>query len=295
MIFNYLYEWVIEPFLVHAFMRRALAACLILSFSMSILGVFLVIRRLSLVGDALSHGVLPGISLGFLWFGFNITAMSIGGIIAGICIACLAYWMSNQHNALKEDASFAVLYLSALALGVLLIAKSGTAVDLIHILFGSLVAVNDTSLYLIAFASSSTLIILALIYRPLMLHLIDPIFLQHFSSVGRYCYALLLVLIVTNLVAGFQAIGSLMSVGLLIIPAVSARFWVSSMEGTFIVALVISVISSFTGLILSYHYPYPTGPSIILCTSFCYAFSFLMGKEGGLITHYLQSRFHRVA
>ena len=129
MIFDFLMSTFIDPFVMLPFLKRALVASIMIAISSGLVGVFLLLNRMSLVGDALSHGVLPGIAVAFLFFGFNIFAMSVGGVIAGVLIAILASLVSRYTN-LKEDASFAALYLLSLAIGVVLIMEIGSQADL---------------------------------------------------------------------------------------------------------------------------------------------------------------------
>ncbi|MCL2474240.1 MAG: metal ABC transporter permease, partial [Alphaproteobacteria bacterium] len=132
----------ITPFFEYAFMRRALAACLILSLSGTLLGVFITLKRMTLVGDAVSHAVLPGIAAAFFLFGFAVLPMAMGGIFAGIIVAVLAVLLI-RFSSLKTDAALAVIYLSSLAIGVVLISLGGTSVDLSHFLVGDILAVDD--------------------------------------------------------------------------------------------------------------------------------------------------------
>jgi zinc/manganese transport system permease protein len=138
-------DWLMAPFLEFSFMRRALVACLALRLGCGPGGVLLVLRRMSLVGDAMSHAVLPGAAIGFLVAGFSLTAMSLGGFAAGLVVALLAGLVTRSTEQ-REDASFAAFYLISLALGVLIVSTRGSNVDLMHVLFGTILAVDDVSL-----------------------------------------------------------------------------------------------------------------------------------------------------
>ena len=144
-----------QPFADYGFMRRALAGCLTLSAGAAPLGTILLLRRMSLVGDAMSHAILPGAALGYLFFGLSLTAMTLGGLLAGVLVALLS-GVVTRHTALREDASFAGFYLISLALGVLLISLRGSNVDLLHVLFGSVLALDDPTSNLISFSTPST-------------------------------------------------------------------------------------------------------------------------------------------
>ena len=223
------------PFAEFAFMRRALVATLALSLSAAPLGVFLTLRRMSLLGDALSHAVLPGVAIGFMVSGLSLTAMALGGVVAGMLVAGIAGVVS-RFTTLKEDASLAAIYLVALALGVTLISRNGTQVDLLHILFGSALGVDNAGLLLVTGVATVSVVMLAAMYRGLVLETFDPVFLSANYSGGRggklaklfgpwVWHQGFLMLVVVNLVAGFQTLGTLMAVGLMMLPAVSARLW----------------------------------------------------------------------
>lgn len=271
----------IAPFLDFPFLKRALVASIMIAISSGVVGVFLLLNRMSLAGDALSHGVLPGIAVGFLFFGFNLVAMSIGGMIAGLLVALLASFVANRTN-LKEDASFAGFYLLSLAIGVIMITKIGSQADLMHILFGSVLAVDQSALVFIWWMASGTLLMLSLIYRPLLLYIIDPLSLELSGRRGIFYYALFLFLTVLNLVASFQVLGTLMAVGLMMIPAISARLWSNRMETIFLLTLLFGVVSAYVGLLLSFHYDIASGPMIILVLGGFYLLSLSIGREGGI-------------
>lgn len=280
------------PFAEFAFMRRALVATLVLSLSAAPLGVFLTLRRMSLLGDALSHAVLPGVAIGFMVSGLSLTAMATGGVLAGVAVAALAGLVSRV-TALKEDASLAAVYLLALALGVTLISSHGTQLDLLHILFGSALGVDDAGLLLVATVASTSLILLALLYRGLVLESFDPVFLAAAGRRGWFWQQAFLVLVVINLVAGFQTLGTLMAVGLMMVPAVSARLWHDTLPAQLVNASVQAMVSGTCGLLLSYHLDTPPGPTIIGCAGVLYALS-LLCAPGGWLPRLLPRR-HRVA
>ena len=292
------YDLLLAPFAEFAFMRRALVATLALSLSAAPLGVFLTLRRMSLLGDALSHAVLPGVAIGFMLFGLSLTAMAAGGVIAGMLVAAMAGLISRS-TALKEDASLAAIYLVALALGVTLISKQGTQLDLLHILFGSALGVDTQGLYLVATVASVSVLALAGLYRGLVLESFDPVFLSAAGQRGWGGWRSwiwqqgFLMLVVINLVAGFQTLGTLMAVGLMMLPAVSSRLWHDTLPAQLLNACGQAMLAGLAGLLLSYHLDTPSGPTIIGCAGSLYFFSVLFAP-GGWLPRY-RSRTHRVA
>ncbi|MDO4696201.1 MAG: metal ABC transporter permease [Neisseria sp.] len=286
-----IYELIIAPFAEFDFMRHALASVVFLSLSAAPVGIFLMMRRMSLVGDALGHAVLPGAAVGYLLGGLSLPAMSLGGFAAGLLMALLAGLVSRFTN-LKEDANFAAFYLSSLAFGVLLVSVSGSNIDLLHLLFGSILAVDLPALQLVAGVASVTVLCLAVVYRPLLLESIDPLFLKAVKGKGGLWHLLFLVLVVLNLVSGFQALGTLMSVGLMMLPAITARLWARNMGGLLILSVLFALVCGTGGLLFSYHVEIPSGPAIILLCGVWYAVSIVFGWESGILPRWLRRGRH---
>jgi zinc/manganese transport system permease protein len=281
----------LEPFIEFPFMRRALVATLALSLGCAPIGCVLVLRRMSLVGDAMAHAVLPGAAAAFLLAGLSLPAMSVGGFVAALAVA-LAAGFVTRSTPQREDASFAAFYLIALAVGVLFVSLRGSQVDLMHMLFGSVLAVDDTALLQIAVVASVTLWALALMYRPLVLESFDPGFLRSVGGPGAYAHMLLLVLLVANLVSAFQALGTLMAVGLMMLPAAAARFWVASLPAMAALSVGIGAASGAAGLLLSYHAELPSGPCIVLVCGAAYIGSVVFGARDGIVAGRLRAAVH---
>jgi len=271
-----LYHLVVEPFVDYGFLRRALVACIALGLGSAPIGVLLMLRRMSLVGDAMSHAVLPGAAIGFLVAGgLSLPAMGLGGLIAGLSVAVLSGLVSRT-TALREDASFASFYLASLALGVLIVSLRGSNIDLLHVLFGTILAVDATTLYVIGAVTSLTVVALAVIYRPLVVECFDPGFLRAVSGRGSLYHLIFLFLVVLNLIASFQALGTLMAVGLMMLPAAVAQLWTRTLPAMILVAVGTAVVSGFVGLIASYHLRLASGPTIVLAASLIYGGSLLL-------------------
>jgi len=277
-----MFEWLVAPFLQYGFMQRALLGSVVLSISCAPVGVFLMLRRMSLTGDAMSHAILPGAAVGFLLFGLDIMPMTVGGLAVGLLVA-IGSGLVSRFTVQKEDASMAAFYLISLAVGVLLVSWHGSSVDLMHVLFGSVLALNDAALTLIGGIALTTLIALAIFWRGLIAECLDPLFLRSVSRMGGPVHFLFLVLVVLNLVGGFQALGTLLSVGLMMLPAVASRFWSNDVRSLCLIAIVFAVMSSVGGLLLSYHAAMPSGPAIIFIAGAIYLFSALVGRRGVLV------------
>jgi zinc/manganese transport system permease protein len=284
-----IHDLLIAPFTEFEFMRRALAGVVALSLAGAPIGVFLMLRRMSLVGDAMAHAILPGAAIGFLLSGLNLFAMTFGGLIAGFAVAILSGVVA-RNTELKEDAALATFYLASLALGVTIVSMRGTNIDLLHVLFGNILALDDQTLLVIAFNATITLLTMAVIYRPLVVECVDPVFLRTVSRAGAPTHLVFMALVVINLVNGFHALGTLLAVGLMILPAGIARFWSRDITGMIAVAVVSAALSGYAGLVLSYQAGVPSGPAIILVAAGLYVVSVLFGSVGGLLRQWFPGR-----
>jgi zinc/manganese transport system permease protein len=275
-----IHDLLLVPFEM-GFMRRALAGCIALSLSGPPLGVFLVLRRMSLMSDVLQHGILPGIALGAAAVGLSIWGMGLGGILAGLAVALLAGWLARATGG-REDSQLAGVYLMALALGVAIVSAEHS-IDLTHLLFGSVLAVDDTALLAMAGAASVTLPALALIWRPLILESFDPGFTAAAGGHGGLWHLAFLALVVLCVVSGFVALGTLMSVGLMMLPAIAARHFAVSLAGQVRASVVLAVLASILGLLASYHLDIPAGPAIVLSAGALWLAGLALGPRESLL------------
>ncbi len=275
-----IHDLFLAPFAM-GFMRRALAGCMALSLAGPPLGVFLVLRRMSLMSDVLQHGILPGIALGAAAVGLSVWAMGLGGILAGLTVALLAGWLARATGG-REDSQLAGVYLMALALGVAIVSVEHS-IDLTHLLFGSVLAVDNTALLAMAGAATVTLPALALIWRPLILESFDPGFTAAAGGHGALYHLAFLALVVLCVVAGFVALGTLMSVGLMMLPAIAARHFSASLAGQVRASVLLAAVASTAGLLLSYHVDIPAGPAIVLSAGALWLAAIAVGPRESLL------------
>lgn len=284
-----IYDLLIQPFADFAFMRRALVGASALAVGAAPVGVFLMLRRMSLTGDAMAHAILPGAAIGYLIAGLSLPAMTIGGLVAGVAVAFLAGLVARATQ-LREDASLTAFYLISLALGVLIVSMRGSNVDLLHVLFGTVLALDDGALYLIAGIASLSLLAMALILRPLVMECVDAGFLRSVSGAGTWTHLAFLGLVVLNLVGGFHALGTLLAVGIMMLPATAARFWTQDFGRMLVLSVAGGILSGYAGLLASYHLGAPAGPSIIFAAGIVYLFSLVFGRHGGLVRRLIPAR-----
>jgi zinc/manganese transport system permease protein len=276
------FQFFIQSLQEFEFLRQALWINLITGLVTAPLGVYLVLRRMSLMGDALSHALLPGVAVSYFFFGLSVPAMTIGGFLTGSLIVVLTVW-AQQHSPLKEDSNFAAFYLLSLSIGVLAISLRGNSVDLMHILFGSPLTATTESLITTLVVCSLVAILFWLFRRFFLLEIFDPTYL---ASRGYHPVALqifFLILVVACLVVSFQTNGTLLAMGQLILPGIIGRLWSQRIRTILWVAMVVSSLGSAAGLWLSFQMDWPLGPSTLLLWGSIYVVSLILNPQQGLL------------
>lgn len=262
------------------FMRRAFVATTVLSASVAPVGAFLVLRRLSLAGEAMAHAITPGVVIGFVTAGLSVLSLLVGGLIAGIGVAILTALITRK-TILRSDASLASLYLIALAFGIFILSAAGSAVPLKSFLFGSILGIDHASMLLVGAVAMITLLSFAVLLRPLIMSTCDPVFFESQFKRPWLIEQAFMLLLVLNLLAAFKTLGTLMAVGLMILPATSARYWSNTITGQLLLGFVFALTSCWVGLTLSYLFPEtPSGPAIVLTAGCIFVISVLLGPLG---------------
>lgn len=280
---------VLSPFFDYEFMARAAIGGLALAIAGAPLGVFLVMRRMSLVGDAVGHAVLPGAAAAALLSGGSTLLTTLGAALTGTMVFMTA-GPASRALRLPEDAGFAVFYLAALAIGVMLASLGGGVIDLDKLLFGAALAIDNTALTLACIAAITTTIGMILIYRPLLIDTLDPQFLRASGGpkwAGPLAQSAFFGLLALTTVASFHALGALMSIGLTILPAIAARFWAKGVKLMIISAALLGVIGVIAGLLVSFHLAAPVGAAIVSCLVAVVLISSLLGPNQSLMTRSL--------
>jgi zinc/manganese transport system permease protein len=263
----------VAPFEALGFMRSALVACIALALMNGAVGTLLVLRRMSLHGDVLGHAVMPGAAIGFLYAGPSPTWLSLGGLASGLAVAALAGTIARERA--RHDAGLVAFYLVALSLGVVLVAWRGSNVDVMRVLFGTVLAIDRRALLQIAAATSVVLLAIAALYRPLAVGAFDPAFLRAVSDRTPYG-AVFVALVVLALVASFQAFGTLLAVGPMLLPAAAARCWGLGVVASMALATAFGLVAAVAGLLVSYHGNLPSGPAIVLTGGLLFGISLVV-------------------
>jgi zinc/manganese transport system permease protein len=263
----------VEPFEALAFMRAALVACLALALANGAVGTLLILRRASLDGDVLGHAVMPGAAIGFLYAGPSPVWLLLGGLASGFAVAALAGLLASDRA--RRDVGLVAFYLIALSLGVLLVAWRGSNVEIMRVLFGTVLAIDRAALLQIAALASIILLVIAALYRPLAVGAFDPAFLRAAGIRAPYG-AVFAALVVLALVASFQAFGTLLALGPMLLPAAAARCWRLGAAASIALATGFGVAASLAGLLLSYHGNMPSGPAIVLSAGVLFGMSSIL-------------------
>lgn len=251
-------------FLEYEFLRNALIGTLLLGFSSVGLGFFLHYRRLILATDALSHGLLPGVAIGFWFFGLSMTAMTVFGFIAGLLVVGLSV-LSSKWSQLKEDSTLSGFYILSLAFGVFLVSLKGSPVDLYHFLFGQILSITSEQLIVLAVVELIVLSLLFLIYKPLIKMTLDEDFARFLKIKTNLLKFLFMTLVIAHLVVSFQIFGTLLSVGFLILPILIGQLFFKKISALVVGSLIICWVCSLAGLLMSDYFDLPTSPTLILC------------------------------
>jgi zinc/manganese transport system permease protein len=271
------------------FMQRGLLSAAMLGVSGGLLGCLLVLRRLALVGDALAHSLLPGMALAFLLFGTSPAGLFAGALAAGAFTSIGSAFVSRLTRV-KEDAAFAALFVVFFGGGIALVSMIGPRVNLLHFLFGNILSVGPTDLWLSAGVSSLTVAIFLLFYRSIALETFDPVFYRASGARGSFVHFGLLGLVALNLVAALQAMGIVLALGLFILPAVTAYLWTERLPAMLGLSALIAVTGAFLGIVASYHWSIASGACIALALGAIFIASAIGSPRHGLVTRWLRQR-----
>ena len=265
-----------EP-LNYVFIQRGLLALVIVGGINAVVGCFVVVRGMAFFGDALSHAILPGVALSYTASGGNIAGnLFIGGLGAGIVSALVIAWLTRNQE-LKEDSAIAIVFVTMFALGIAIIStQSSYAVDLTHILFGSINGISQDDLFTMAALAAIVLLVILLLYKEFLLVSFDLSLAHSLRLPVEFLRLLLLLLIAVTIVASLQAVGIALMLALLITPAATARLLVNRLHHMIAIACLIGVFSGVAGFYASYYLDIPSGACIVLTLSTTFGFVILL-------------------
>jgi zinc/manganese transport system permease protein len=281
-----LHDLFVGPF-SYGFMQRAVLSAALLGLSGGLLGCILMLRRLALMGDALSHSLLPGIAVAWLFFGPSTTALFAGALFAGLLTA-LGSALISRLTRVKEDAAFGSLFIVFFGAGVAILSRLPTRLNLEHFLFGNILGVSGSDLRLAAATSGATVLVFAAFHRSILLETFDPIFHRATGGRGGLAHFGVLTLTVLNLVAALQTMGVVLALGLFLLPAVSAYLWCDRFGWLLVTSVLIALGSSVAGILLSYHAGIASGAAVVLCLGAVFLFSLVCSPRYGAAARLLE-------
>jgi manganese/iron transport system permease protein len=263
-------------------MQRSLMVAVMVGIICSVIGSYLMVQRLALLGDAISHSLLPGLAVAFL-LGVNIF---VGAFIAGIISTVLIAWI-HQRSPVKEDAAMGIVFSAFFALGITLITviQKDNKIDLNHFLFGNILGVTSSEVRDTAIIAAVVLASVVLLYKELLFYSFDPLGAEASGLPVGLLSAGLMILIALTVVASMKAVGVILVLALLITPGATAYLLVPRLHQVMMLGAGIGVFSSLTGMYLSYYFNLPSGPAIVLVTFSLFVLAFLLSPQYGVLTH----------
>jgi ABC-type Mn2+/Zn2+ transport system permease subunit len=284
-------NWLLEPFRDY-FMQRALVVCMLVGFSNGFLGSFVVLRRLALMADALSHSLMPGLVVGLILFGFAPKGLFFGALSAALFVAVGAQLLSKVSR-IKEDTALGILYTMAFSFGIVMLTVAKSPIDLAHWLFGDILGVSDSDLWVTYGISLGVIPLLVALQRPLILVMFDPVVALSQGVRVSLLNLVLMVSMVLVMVSSVQAIGPVVMLGLLIAPAATMYLLCDSYPLMLWGGGILAMIGSFLGLLVSYWTNAPSGACIVLVLGVFFCFAFLFSPRYGLLTRlFRRSHLH---
>lgn len=275
-------EFFIEPFR-YEFMQRAAVACLLIGFTNGYLGTLVVIRRLALMADALSHSLLPGLALAAILVGLTPGGLLLGGAVAALFVA-VGGAIIARSSRIKEETAIAALYIIAFALGVILIKYARVRISLEHFLFGNVLGVGNAELWLSFFITAAVLILLVLLHRPVLLTIFEPDVARTLGLPVSFLQVLIVGLIVLALLSSLQAVGVLLSLGLLVLPAATLYLLTDRYNVMLWGSALLGMLGAAAGLFLSYFAELPPGPTIVFFLGLLFLAAYLFSPSYGILT-----------
>ncbi len=282
----------IEP-LRYEFMQRALLAALLVGVISAVVGCYIIVRRLALLGDAIAHAVLPGVAIAWL-----LGIPFFWGAVATGVLTALGIGFITRRSKVKEDTAIGVMFTTAFALGILLLStdiirQRAQGVDLFHILFGNVLGVSSSDLLTISLAGALVLLTIILLYKELLLHSFDPTMAAAIGLPTGFLHYLMMLLLSLTIVASLQTVGVVLAVAMLIIPGATAFLLTHRLPTMMLVAALVGITAGMAGLYLSFHVNLSSGASIVLVAGTLFLAAFLLAPQHGLLSRAWQRYGHR--
>ncbi|MCL6221789.1 metal ABC transporter permease [Streptococcus dysgalactiae subsp. equisimilis] len=274
-----------EGLMSYHFLQNALVTAIVIGIVSGAVGCFIILRSMSLMGDAISHAVLPGVALSFI-LGIN---FFVGAIVFGLLASVIITYI-KENSVIKGDTAIGITFSSFLALGIILIGVANSSTDLFHILFGNILAVQDSDKWITIGVSVFVLGVIILFFKELLITSFDPILAKSMGmNVNAYHYMLMILLTLVSVTA-MQSVGTILIVALLITPAATAYLYANSLKVMLVMSSAIGALSSVLGLYLGYTFNVAAGSSIVLTSAAIFLISFFISPKQGYIKKVMMTK-----
>ena len=274
----------IDGLLNFHFLQNALIMALVVGIVGGAVGCFIILRGMSLMGDAISHAVLPGVAISFI-LGIN---FFIGAIVFGLLASTIITYIKS-NSIIKSDTAIVITFSSFLALGIILIGIANSSTDLFHILFGNILAVQDLDMWITIAVALLVLTTITIFFRPLLLTSFDPILAKSIGVKVTFYHYLLMVILTLVAVTAMQSVGTILIVALLITPAATAYLYANSLKTMILLSSGFGALASVLGLFIGYSFNIAAGSSIVLTSALIFLISFfIVPKQSGMNKTYQQ-------
>lgn len=282
-------KYLLEP-VQYEFIQRALIASVTIGISCGLIGTYIMLRRMSLIGDALAHAVLPGVVVSFMVAGKSEAALFIGAVVSGILTVLLIGFV-NRNSKIKEDTSIGIIFTGAFALGILLVSQlKQVHIDLSSYLFGDVLGVSTGDITLSMIIMFVIILCIVLFYKQLLLTSFDPTMAMTIGISTTLVHYMLMTLLSMSIVAGLQSVGVILIIAMLITPPATAYLLSSNLKKILLLSAMFGTISAITGLYLSYHFNFASGASIVLVAVALFMLAFLFSPKEGVVTKLFRRR-----
>lgn len=273
---------IFQDIFAYEFFQKALLTGLVVGIVCGVIGSFIVLRGLALMGDAISHAVLPGVAISFM-LGIN---FFIGAVVVGL-LAAIGIGFINQNSNIKNDSAIGIVFSTFFAIGVLLIAKANTAMDLTEILFGNVLTVRDVDRTLTLIVAAVVIFVVVLFYKEFLMTTFDPTMAEASGMPVKTIHYGLMVLLTLVTVVSLQTVGVVLVVSLLITPAATAYLLTKRMSTMVVLSSVLGGTSAIIGLILSFKFNLSSGPTIVLVATAFFLLAFIFAPKKGVLWQWI--------
>lgn len=274
----------------YEFLQKALLTSVVVGIICGVIGSFIILRGLALMGDAISHAVLPGVAISYM-LGIN---YFYGAVITGMLTAVGIGWVT-QNSRIKSDSSIGIVFSAAFALGILLIAKAQTATDLTQILFGNVLAVKSSDMWMTIIIAAIVLLVVVLFYKELLISTFDETMAKAYGLPTQLIHYVIMILLTMVTVASLQTVGVVLVVAMLITPASTAYLLTDRLSLMIVMAAFFGAASAFIGLYFSFIYNLSSGAIIVLAATGFFILAFLFSPKQGVLWRKIRTRRNRSA